>query len=120
VDVSGKFPELKRKPGLTTWTPTVDRSINTTFASYDAFINTLSPADASSAESKMTEGHWPPSDPEELGLTRWFAALRLTCESKLNWDRSLRIYSHLQDTGAFFVAVLRKKQTPGSLQSRVD
>jgi multisite-specific tRNA:(cytosine-C5)-methyltransferase len=97
VDVSDRFPELKRRPGLTTWRPTHDRDIVSTFETYEEHLRTLSSgADLGfgKVESKMTEQHWPPSqeDAVTLGLSR-----------------CIRIYPHLQDTGAFFVAVLQKK-----------
>jgi len=68
VDVSSKFPELKRRPGLRTWRATGDRTVATTFVSYDEFM--ASPLD-DIVKSKMTEGHWPPKDAEKLNLDRW-------------------------------------------------
>jgi len=90
-----KLPELKRRPGIVTWTPTVDSSINTTFKSYVDFLRSLPNSGAGSGrtDSKMTEEHWPPNNADNLRL-----------------DRCLRIYPHLQDTGGFFVAVLEKKR----------
>ncbi|KIJ61456.1 hypothetical protein HYDPIDRAFT_96562 [Hydnomerulius pinastri MD-312] len=90
VDVSSQLPELIRRPGITTWIPTVDRSINTSYASWNAFIETL-PEDKR-AESKIFETHWPPGN-----------------SGSLNLERCMRIYPHLQDTGGFFVAVLERK-----------
>jgi multisite-specific tRNA:(cytosine-C5)-methyltransferase len=69
ADVSTRFPELKRRPGLTTWRPTVDRSVTTTYKSFEAFVNDHPESEKSN--SKMTEGHWPP-DAEDLGLSRWY------------------------------------------------
>ncbi|KAH7924716.1 S-adenosyl-L-methionine-dependent methyltransferase [Leucogyrophana mollusca] len=90
VDVSEQLPELTRRPGITTWIPTVDRSINTTFSSWDTFAQSL--PESKRLESKMVESHWPPSNVDTLHLSR-----------------CLRIYPHLQDTGGFFVAVLKKR-----------
>ncbi|CAA7268497.1 unnamed protein product [Cyclocybe aegerita] len=91
VNVSSKLPELKRRPGLTTWQPTTDRTCAKTFESYEEFM-------ASSVDdvvkAKMTEGHWPPKDVEALNLS--------LC---------MRIYPHLQDSGGFFVAILQKKKS---------
>ncbi|KAH7904979.1 S-adenosyl-L-methionine-dependent methyltransferase [Hygrophoropsis aurantiaca] len=92
VDVSDQLPQLLRRPGISAWTPTVDRSINTTFRTWDDFVQSL--PESKRLESKISESHWPPSNAESLRL-----------------QRCLRIYPHLQDTGGFFVAVLQKKQS---------
>ncbi|TFK66350.1 S-adenosyl-L-methionine-dependent methyltransferase [Pluteus cervinus] len=88
VDVSNRLPQLIRRPGLTVWRPTADRSGQGTHESYDAMMK--SDGD-DSLKAKLTEGHFPPKNADELNLTR-----------------CLRIYPHLQDTGGFFVAVLEK------------
>jgi len=81
VDVSARFPELKRRPGLTTWRPTVDRSITTTYESFGAFLNAF--PESETVNSKMTEGHWPPNDAEELGLPRWYFNV---AKKKILWN----------------------------------
>ncbi|KAE9410619.1 S-adenosyl-L-methionine-dependent methyltransferase [Gymnopus androsaceus JB14] len=89
VDVSSSLPELKRRPGMTSWRPTADKSISTMYETYEAFVS----ADPQAAAStKLTAGHWPPANVDELNL-----------------DRCMRIYPHLQDSGGFFVAVLERK-----------
>ncbi|KAJ6578593.1 S-adenosyl-L-methionine-dependent methyltransferase [Mycena sp. CBHHK59/15] len=90
VDVSAKLPELKRCPGLTAWRPT-DRSLKTTYDTYDTFQRTCTEGDV--VKGKMTPGHWPPEDVESLGL-----------------PKCIRVYPHLQDTGGFFVAVLERNE----------
>ena len=75
VDVSKSLPELKRRPGLTNWRPTIGKSINTDFESYDDFIKSLPASDPSLAETKMSPGHWPPSNAAQLGLERWYVWL---------------------------------------------
>jgi multisite-specific tRNA:(cytosine-C5)-methyltransferase len=67
VDVSSRHPDLKRKPGLTTWRPSVDRDITTSYGTYQDFL------DSSHAQNntKLTEGHWPPKESESLNLDRW-------------------------------------------------
>ncbi|KAG5637196.1 hypothetical protein H0H81_005409 [Sphagnurus paluster] len=90
VDVSSKLPALKRAPGLTNWRPSVDRTINTNYATYAEFKASQDFID--NPKTKLTEGHWPPKDVERFNL-----------------PRSMRIYPHLQDTGGFFVAVLERK-----------
>ncbi|KAF9004637.1 S-adenosyl-L-methionine-dependent methyltransferase [Cyathus striatus] len=89
VDVSSRLSELVRRPGLTSWRPTVDKSVTTTYATYEEFM--ASSIDGT-LKTKLSEGHWPPKNVEDLNL-----------------PRCLRIYPHLQDTGGFFVAVLQKK-----------
>ncbi|KAJ7255177.1 cytosine-5--methyltransferase [Mycena rebaudengoi] len=89
VDVSGKLPELKRRPGLTSWRAT-DRSLKTSYDTYETFMQTCEEGDV--AKAKMTPGHWPPDDGTALGL-----------------PKCIRVYPHLQDTGGFFVAVLERR-----------
>lgn len=91
LDMSTHLPTLIHRPGLTTWTPSVDRATNTSYATYSDYIDSL-PEDKRT-ESKMLETHWPPSSDRA---------------QELNLSRCLRIYPHLQDTGGFFVAILHK------------
>jgi len=69
VDVSSRFQELHRRPGLINWRPTVGRSCERTFESYEELL-------ASSMDDhlkmKLTEGHFPPRDVEPFNLHRWF------------------------------------------------
>lgn len=113
VDVSDRLPELVRRPGLTTWKPSVSKEPDTSFASFEAFAETLS--EEQKETTKVTPGHWPPpkEEAEALGLNRWYVSLvfGLCWVYGMTEDIfcSLRIYPHLQDTGGFFVAVLEKK-----------
>ncbi|KAK2459717.1 hypothetical protein APHAL10511_008268 [Amanita phalloides] len=91
VDVSEKYPDLKRRPGLTVWRPTVDRACETTYETFGDFSDTSLD---SLLKSKLSEGHWPPKDVDTLNLRR-----------------CMRIYPHLQDTGGFFIAVLERKSS---------
>ncbi|KAI0753297.1 S-adenosyl-L-methionine-dependent methyltransferase [Daedaleopsis nitida] len=92
IDMSDHLPGLIYRPGLTSWKPTVAREINTDFATYEDYIQSLT--ESQRASSKMLVSHWPltAEEAESLGLTR-----------------CLRIYPHLQDTGGFFIAILQKK-----------
>ncbi|CDO68595.1 hypothetical protein BN946_scf184996.g26 [Trametes cinnabarina] len=92
VDMSNHLPGLIYRQGMTSWKPSVNKEINTEFATYQDYIQSLD--EAQRGNSKMLESHWPPTpeEAEKLGLTRCF-----------------RIYPHLQDTGGFFIAVLQKK-----------
>jgi multisite-specific tRNA:(cytosine-C5)-methyltransferase len=71
IDVSSRLPALVRRPGLHTWKPTVDKVIDTSFVTYEAFIESLS--DEKKVETKMLESHWPPTkeETERLRLERW-------------------------------------------------
>ncbi len=65
--MSAKYPELKRRPGLTTWRPTVDRSCEVTYETFEDFQN----ASVDTAlKSKLTRSHWVP-DSAQLNLHRW-------------------------------------------------
>jgi multisite-specific tRNA:(cytosine-C5)-methyltransferase len=71
LDVSSCLPALIRRPGLYTWKPTVDKAIHTFFATYEAFMESLS--EEQKVETKMLRSHWPPTkeDVVELRLERW-------------------------------------------------
>ena len=69
VDVSLKLPQLMRRPGLTTWRPTADRSAAVTFGTYEEFLSS-SLDDA--LKARMSEGQWPPKNIETLNLPRWY------------------------------------------------
>ncbi|KNZ76958.1 Putative tRNA (cytosine-5-)-methyltransferase C23C4.17 [Termitomyces sp. J132] len=100
VDVSDKLPALKRRPGLTVWRPSVDRTVNTIYATYEEYLASQDVKDNS--KTKLTEGHWPPADVEHYNL-----------------HRSLRLYPHLQDTGGFFVAVLERRALIDGASNRI-
>lgn len=85
VDSSSEIPDLKRKPGMTTW-KVIDKR-GTEFKNF-AEVN-VSPTEG------FKDTMFPPSvdDAEKLKLTN-----------------CMRLYPHLQNTGGFFVAVLEKKK----------
>ncbi|KAJ2891322.1 tRNA (cytosine-5-)-methyltransferase ncl1 [Coemansia aciculifera] len=87
VDVSAHLPALKRRPGLDTWkVMTRDGVLHESFEAV--------PIDeAGRGRRKYMENFFP------------LAAERM---QELNIDRCMRIYSHMQNTGGFFVAVLEK------------
>ncbi|TCD60371.1 hypothetical protein EIP91_010262 [Steccherinum ochraceum] len=101
IDVSNQLPGLIYRPGLTSWKPTTDRLVETAFATYEEYIQSL-PEDKRDG-SKMTPSHWPPTPTEA---------------DELHLERCLRIYPHLQDTGGFFIAVLEKVPAAGSGENR--
>ncbi|TFL04138.1 S-adenosyl-L-methionine-dependent methyltransferase [Pterulicium gracile] len=90
IDVSHRLPELKRRPGLSTWRVTPDKTVGTLYDTEAEF--TAAGPSAAGSNAKLAASHWPPANAAELGL-----------------ERCLRIYPHLQDSGAFFVAVLERK-----------
>lgn len=79
VDVSDKLPQLKRRPGLKTWK--VFDSYKTIYSSFDEVKQ----------GSVVKKSMFPPSEDENFHL-----------------ERCIRIYPHLQNTGSFFIAVIRK------------
>ncbi|KAI9596681.1 S-adenosyl-L-methionine-dependent methyltransferase [Syncephalis fuscata] len=81
VDVKDRLVELKRRPGLTKW-----KMMSKSGAWYDSYDQV--PA---SEHKVLRSSLFPPANAHELGL-----------------EHCLRIYSHLQNTGAFFVAVFEK------------
>ena len=90
VDVSAQLPELRRSPGMHTWT-VMDRKGNAI----------LSPSEAPpEIRGKLRRTMFPPS--AEQAAT-------------FHLERCVRILPHQQDTGGFFVAVFRKH---ASLKSR--
>ncbi|KAI8990721.1 cytosine-5--methyltransferase [Trametes punicea] len=92
VDMSNHLPGLIHRPGLTSWRPSVNKEIDTEFATYEDYIKSLD--ESQRGNSKMLESHWPPSAAEV---------------DSLHLTRCIRIYPHLQDTGGFFIAILQKK-----------
>ena len=78
IDMSSHLPGLLYRPGLTSWKPTVTSEINTEFATYNDYIQSLNESQRES--SKMLESHWPPSpeEAESLHLSRWYAHLPCT------------------------------------------
>ncbi|CDS09206.1 hypothetical protein LRAMOSA10566 [Lichtheimia ramosa] len=77
-DVSNELPELRRKPGLTTWK---------VMTKDGQFVDSI---------DDVPEGNLPPS------------VFPPTNVADLHLERCLRIYPHQQDTGGFFVAVFDK------------
>lgn len=88
MDVSNKLPKLQRRPGLTAWRPAVDRFVTDTFETYEAY---LAASEERKSNSKITEGHWPPSDVEELNLPRWSAGSSLSTEFyQVDWGSNFQ------------------------------
>ncbi|KAG8931466.1 hypothetical protein FRC02_002695 [Tulasnella sp. 418] len=103
------LPDLKRRPGLTHWTPAVaaiipkkedeqveDEATTTdekwngdpfAFQTYEDFVNGTKGLSRAvlGRRMKMLETHWPPKNVKDLGL-----------------ENCMRVLPHLQDTGGFF------------------
>ncbi|BGP19522.1 hypothetical protein JCM10213_000121 [Rhodosporidiobolus nylandii] len=112
LPVPSELPGLKRRPGLTTWS---------------VLDNSLSPAPHPDSTSASTSSAAPPANyqeqpaetPSEAGPNNvdkkgqrktWIKTLWPAGDEKeKGLEHALRLYPHLQDTGAFFVCVLVKK-----------
>lgn len=92
VDCNGVLPDLHRKPGLTQW-KVMDKQGKT----WDSWTNVEEQKTQVGPEGlgKLAEGMFPPSN---SGL-----------DKSLPLERCMRVYGHMQDTGAFFITVLEKK-----------
>lgn len=93
VDVSHRLPELKRRPGVTSW-KIFDRDgvwFNN-FEEVEKDVKHMERLSRITREMFPTEDHKELDDPTRVPL-----------------ERAIRIYPHLQDTGGFFIAVLEKK-----------
>ncbi|DAA76045.1 TPA_exp: Uncharacterized protein A8136_1082 [Trichophyton benhamiae CBS 112371] len=90
VDCEDQLPELKRRPGLTTW-KIMDKTgrIYENWAEAEEEVRKLN-----SAASRLVEGMFPPSGDADVG----------------DLTRCMRVYPHMQDTGGFFITVLEKKR----------
>ncbi|KIN08628.1 hypothetical protein OIDMADRAFT_100345 [Oidiodendron maius Zn] len=88
-----KLPLLKRKLGLKKWT-VMDKGGHV----WETFSDVQKDVEENGATQwteKLVEGMFPPT-PNSPG-------------SKIPFERCMRVYPHLQDTGGFFIAILEKK-----------
>ncbi|PHH76382.1 hypothetical protein CDD80_1564 [Ophiocordyceps camponoti-rufipedis] len=93
VDCHDQLPALKRRPGLKSW-KVMDKSgrMWENWADVESFAKT------------EKEGQIPGRLVQTM-----FPSLEGSDCHNLPLDRCMRVYPHLQDTGAFFIAVLEKK-----------
>lgn len=100
VDCSDRLPELKRRPGVTSWR-ICDRD-GAWFSSWEEVEG-----DPKSMErmSRITKEMFPTEDKKELDDP-----------TRIPLERAIRVYPHLQDTGGFFITVLEKKQEIKSIK----
>jgi multisite-specific tRNA:(cytosine-C5)-methyltransferase len=106
VDCSDHLPDLVRKPGLNRWKVFDTSALSGgqgkkahLFTSWEAFSSTkekyaIEDPDRSFSP-KISPGMFPPTAASE--------------EARIPLERCIRVYPHLQDTGAFFIAVIEKK-----------
>lgn len=90
IDCKEALPELKRKPGLSTWN-VMDKQ-GRTWSSWDDIVE---------HKAKHVE--------DDLGRLTEAMFVPHVAQEKVPYHRCMRVYPHLQDTGAFFIAVLEKK-----------
>ena len=92
LDCSSELPELKRKPGLTSW-KVMDKKGNL-WSSWeevqDQFLEY-----GPEGLGKIMKGMFPPKKAES--------------QKALPLERCVRVYGHQQDTGGFFITVLEKQ-----------
>ena len=90
VDCNSALPKLRRRQGLSSW-DVMDKQ------------GRIWPSWQAVEEEKATNGE------EGLGRLSEFMFPSTDKEKTIPLDRCMRIYGHLQDTGAFFITVLEKK-----------
>lgn len=90
IDCSSALPDLKRRQGLSSW-KVMDKQ------------GRIWPSWKAVEEEKVKNGE------EGLGRLSEFMFPSTTEEEAVPLNRCMRIYGHLQDTGAFFITVLEKK-----------
>lgn len=88
-----KLPLLKRKPGLKSWS-IMDKS-GRIWSSWE--------------EVKAYQAEHGVTPPTEKLVENMFTPLAGTTGADIPYERCMRVYAHLQDTGGFFIAVLEKK-----------
>lgn len=89
VDCGNELPGLERRNGLKSW-HVMDKSQHI-WKSWDALDRARESGEPEGAE-RLTESMFPPREHEQIPL-----------------EHCMRVYPHLQDTGAFFICVLEKK-----------
>ena len=92
VDCRSALPELKRKSGLKTW-KVMDKQGRMWSSWQD--VEKVKEEEGVEGFGKVAEGMFPPEDSSKV--------------EGIPLERCMRVYSHLQDTGGFFIAVLEKK-----------
>ncbi len=89
VDCGNALPELKRRPGLSKWN-VIDKQGNIWHSWSE--VEEQRARKGSDGLGRLAEEMFPPND-----------------AATFPFERCMRVYSHLQDTGAFFIVMLEKK-----------
>ncbi|XP_019640175.1 PREDICTED: tRNA (cytosine(34)-C(5))-methyltransferase-like [Branchiostoma belcheri] len=98
VDVSDKLIGLKRLSGVSSWKVMTKKG---------EFYSSIEEVPTDRSTNLRRASMFPPPDPDKLNA--------------MHLDRCIRILPHHQDTGGFFVAVLRKtKALPWTRQGKAD
>ena len=97
VDVSAELPTLLRRPGLTNWVVHDHNNNPVTEPVGEETSTVVYSTDAKKKKKVWAKSLWPNGKEVENRL-----------------ERCLRIYPHLQDTGAFFVSVMVKAEEESS------
>jgi len=105
VDVSDQLPQLKRKPGLKGGWRVMDKDQ----LWYSTYNDILTDDEGKEARvGRITKSMFPSEDGKaEDDPTR------------IPLERCVRVYPHLQDTGGFFITVLRKKEEIRAIEPEV-
>jgi len=88
LETKDYLPGLKRSPGLKTWN-VMDKA-GRIWNDYDSVLKYKADAGEDVKMGRLSESCFPPT--EDLHL-----------------DRAMRVFPHVHDTGAFFIAILEKK-----------
>ncbi|KAH0566460.1 hypothetical protein GP486_000130 [Trichoglossum hirsutum] len=97
VDCSSELPNLKRTPGLTSWT-VMDKK-GRMWESWRAVQDEIA-SEGIEFMGRLAEDMFPPASVTDAAQAE-FARIPL--------ERCMRVYGHFQDTGGFFIAVLEKQ-----------
>lgn len=93
VDVGHRLPELKRRPGVSSW-----RICDRDGTWFNTFEDVEKDEKSIERLSRITREMFPSEDQKELDDP-----------ARIPLSRAIRVYPHLQDTGGFFIAVLEKR-----------
>jgi multisite-specific tRNA:(cytosine-C5)-methyltransferase len=103
-----KLPLLKRKPGLKSWS-VMDKS-GRIWEKFEDVLHDIRENGSDPYTDRLVEGMFTPNAESP--------------SSKIPFERCMRVYAHLQDTGGFFIAILEKKAefkaTPESDSKKIE
>ncbi|KAF2193784.1 S-adenosyl-L-methionine-dependent methyltransferase [Zopfia rhizophila CBS 207.26] len=117
VDCSDEMPLLKRRPGLTSW-KVFDM---TTVQGKDKKAHFFSSFEKFEERKRIFEKEEPGRQFSNKIYPDMFPPPPVPDDERIPLERCMRIYPHLQNTGAFFIAVFEKKAelTPSKSEPNV-